>query len=125
MIKKVYLPALAWLLVITVLSVMPGLPAPHFDLLSSDKIGHAGAYAILTWLIFRGFKSANGGPAGGNQSLMIFAFSTGYGILMEFVQATFFPYRHFEIDDMIANASGALIVSWIMFSRSDASSGNI
>lgn len=117
MIKKAYLPALLWLLLVTVLSVSPGVPAPKFNLFSTDKIGHACAYALLTWLLFRGFKSANSRAANGMESLIIFGISTGYGILMEFVQGTFFPYRFFEIDDMIANGTGALIVTLLMFKR--------
>jgi VanZ family protein len=111
MFIKPYLLAFVWLVVITVLSISPGVPMPKFNLLSVDKIGHAGAYALLTWFMFRGFKAANSRPANWKESMVIFSLSTAYGVLMEFVQGTFFPYRFFEVDDMLANAFGALVAT--------------
>ena len=60
MFKSPYLPAFVWLGIVTALSVMPGGALPTFNLFSADKIGHAAAYAVLTWLLLRGFRSANG-----------------------------------------------------------------
>ena len=111
MLKKPYLLPLLWLLMLTALSVSPGVPAPKFNLFSADKIGHAVAYGGLAWLMFRGFKAANSRPANWKESIFIFSISTGYGILMEFVQGTFFPYRFFEVADMLANAFGALVAT--------------
>lgn len=110
MFKKPYLPAFLWLLAVTELSVMPGVPLPKFDLFSTDKLGHAAAYALLAWLIFRGFRAANGRNASWKEGLVICSIATGYGILMEFVQGAFFPNRFFEVDDMLANAFGAVMV---------------
>ena len=84
---------------------------PKFDLFSSDKIGHAGAYAVLAWLMFRGFRAAHGRAATWKEAMAIFCLTTGYGILMEVVQGTFFPYRFFEVDDMLANGIGALVAT--------------
>lgn len=36
----------------------------------------------------------------------------GYGVLMEFVQENFIPFRTFGIDDMIADAIGCGIGLW-------------
>lgn len=109
MFRKPYLPAFIWLIIVTALSVMPGVPLPKFNLFSADKLGHAGAYAVLAWLMFRGFKTANGRAANGPEILVIFALAAGYGVFMEFIQGTFFPTRFFEVDDMIANAIGAAL----------------
>ena len=114
MFKKNYWPACFWLVLLTILSVMPGVPMPKFNLFSMDKLGHAGAYAILTWLIFRGFQAAKGRKANWKEGIVIFCLSTGYGALMEFVQGTFFPYRFFELDDMLANGFGAFIVAIVI-----------
>ena len=115
MYKIPYLPALVWLAIVTGLSVMPGVPMPKFNLFSADKIGHAAAYALLAWLLLRGFKAQHKRAANARETLMFFGLATGYGILMEFVQGTFFPYRFFEVDDMLANTFGAMVaalISW-------------
>jgi VanZ family protein len=123
MFKRPYLPAFVWLGIVTALSVMPGGALPKFNLFSADKIGHAAAYAVLTWLLLRGFRSANGRAAQWKEHGAIFCLATGYGILMEFVQGTFFPNRFFEVDDMLANGFGALLATLIvLFTRSFASS---
>lgn len=111
------LPALAWLLVITLLSTKGNVPLPKFNLIGADKFGHAAAYCLLAWLILLGFTWAV--PArrfGFSQALGAFLFASGYGILMEFVQYTFFPNRFFEYDDMLANCIGAAI-GWFVFVR--------
>ncbi|MEZ4894659.1 MAG: VanZ family protein [Saprospiraceae bacterium] len=110
MLKNPYLPAVLCLIGITVLSLSPSVPMPKLNLLSSDKLGHAFAYAILTWLMFSGYKSATGKDATWKTGWLFFGLSAGYGILMEIIQGTFFPYRFFEVADMIANAFGALMV---------------
>lgn len=116
MFKKPYLPAALWLALVTALSVSSGVPMPKFNLFSADKIGHAGAYAVLAWLLLSGFKAANRRVPNIKESLIIFGLATGYGALMEFVQGTFFPNRFFEVDDMLANAFGALVAT-IAFRR--------
>lgn len=106
--------AFIWLLLITWLSTSPGVSLPGFTLISSDKLAHAAAYAVLTWLLLQGlpnaFKRWNRLP----RHAWLCGFAIAYGALMEFVQATFFPYRVFEFDDMIANAIGAL-GAWSVF----------
>lgn len=116
MFKKPYLPAALWLAIVTGLSVSSGVPMPKFNLFSADKIGHAGAYAVLAWLLLSGFKAANRRLPNTKELLIIFGLATGYGVLMEFVQGTFFPNRFFEVDDMLANAFGALLAT-ITFRR--------
>ena len=105
--KKPYLPAIVWLLFITGMSVVPGLQLPEFNLISTDKLGHAAAYGLLVWLVLYGFKKQNGRKAGWKEGLIIACAATLYGVLMEFVQGNFIPGRVFGYDDMIANAIGA------------------
>ncbi|HNL39983.1 MAG: VanZ family protein [Saprospiraceae bacterium] len=100
-------PALLCLAVITVLSVLPSMQLPKFDLLAPDKLGHALAYGLLGWLSLRGLRLYLGLLTTRHAGLMTAA-ATGYGVLMEFVQAGFIPGRFFELDDMLANAFGAL-----------------
>jgi VanZ family protein len=107
---KAYLPGLLWLLFVTGLSVMPGVQLPQFRLFSADKLAHAFVYGMLVLLLAYGFRRQRGElplfrPAG----LFFVLFSSGYGALMEWVQWAFIPGRFFELDDMLANALGALL----------------
>ncbi|HOY03772.1 MAG TPA: VanZ family protein [Saprospiraceae bacterium] len=106
---KAYWPAFVWLLVITGLSVMPGVQLPSFQLFAMDKLAHAFVYGVLTWLLLRANMRTNRW-----NELVIFCISTSYGVLMEFVQYAFIPGRFYEIDDMLANAFGC-IIGWLCF----------
>lgn len=106
------LPALFWLVIITILSTRGGVQLPKFDLIGADKLGHAAAYCLLVWLIL--FGAARSGRTGFLWGLGAFLFATVYGIFMEFIQLNFFPGRFFEYDDMLANAIGALL-GWAAF----------
>lgn len=97
-----YGPSLAWLSLITLLSVIPSKAVPGFNLFSFDKIGHAVFYGVLTWLLLRARQPARPLPVAG-----IALCAIGYGVLMEYVQYAFVPGRFYEYDDMIANALGA------------------
>lgn len=107
---KPFWPAALWLLVITYLSVSPGVQLPKMELFSADKLAHAGAYALFAGLLLWGRAKSTGRRASRTESLVVFALAAGYGALMEWVQGTFFPYRFFEYDDMLANAAGAFLV---------------
>jgi VanZ family protein len=108
-------PALICLIVITILSVIPNMQLPKFDLFASDKLGHALAYAGLCFLTLWGLsRSRADRTLTPRQMLLVLAFCAGYGILMEFVQFAFIPGRFCEIDDMIANAVGSL-AGWLGF----------
>lgn len=108
---KPFLPAAAWLAVITFLSVTPGVQLPKFQLFSTDKLAHAGAYALLVWLLAWGIWKWKARYANRGELVLAFCFAAGYGALMEWVQGTFFPYRFFEYDDMLANAAGAFLAA--------------
>ncbi len=106
---KTYFLALVWLAVITILSVIPGIQLPEFNLFSADKLAHAFVYCVLVVVILHGHRKQNGGFSGKKSVAGAFLFATFYGVAMEFVQGTFFPGRFCEFDDMIANAFGALV----------------
>lgn len=109
MIVKPFVPAAIWLVIVTFLSTSGGVPLPKFDLFSADKIGHAGAYAVLVWLLLWGVWKTKNREATAGEKFLIFALAAGYGAFMEWVQGTFFPGRFFEYDDMLANAAGAFL----------------
>lgn len=112
---KPYLPAIVWLLVITGMSLVPKIQLPEFNLMSTDKVGHVAAYALLVWLILRGYKQKNGIEADWKIGLAVVFTATLYGALLEFVQGNFIPGRLFGFDDMLANTIGAA-AAWALHS---------
>ncbi|MCE2821188.1 MAG: VanZ family protein [Bacteroidota bacterium] len=105
-----YIPALVWLIFITILSTGPGVPLPEVKLITTDKLAHAAAYAVLCWLTLGIWRKA-----GFAQILWTVLFCTGYGTLMEWVQGTFYPNRFFEYYDMLANTAGAILAGTVYF----------
>ena len=105
---KALLPSILWSLVILILSAMPGisLPESFWDFISMDKIAHIGVYAIQTFLLLIGLSKQ---IPNDTQRVAIIALiiSILYGIMMEAMQYTFFPYRYFEYLDIIANIIGS------------------
>ena len=111
---KFLLPALLLLVVITFLSLSSNVPMPRVNFFSLDKVAHAGAYALLTWMLALGVRKSKNSPLTRNNLLWIFCFAAGYGVWMEWVQGTFFPNRFFEYFDMLANAAGSLFAIILM-----------
>lgn len=68
-----------------------------------DKIGHLAAYGLLAWLTFWGFSR----PAAKIKPGILLIMVILYGVTMEFMQLKFFPYRSFEILDIVANIIGS------------------
>jgi VanZ family protein len=106
---KPYLPAVLWLGAVTYLSLTSNLQLPKIQLFSPDKLGHAAAYAVLSWLLLWGYWKSRKRPILGFDKFKVFSFATAYGAFMEWVQGTYFPNRFFEYDDMLANAAGAFL----------------
>ncbi len=104
---KNYRLAFLWLLLITAISTLPNPQLPDLHLFSADKVVHAGVYAVLAWLVLRGFSRFKNRAATEREHLLIFGLTAGYGVLMEFVQYAFIPGRYYEYGDMLANALGA------------------
>lgn len=109
MTLKHFLPAALWLVTVTCLSVTSGIQLPKIELFSADKLLHAGAYALLVWLMIWGVWKKEKNAVTRREMFLIVCFASIYGAIMEWVQGTFFPHRFFEYDDMIANAVGAFI----------------
>jgi VanZ family protein len=108
------LPAFIWLLIITLLSTKGGVSMPSFKMIELDKVSHAAAYALLVWLILFGWSRFRPGSIGLGLGFLVVVLASTYGAFMELVQYTWFPNRHFELDDMLANAIGAF-AGWLGF----------
>ena len=101
--------ALAWALCILVLCLFPGRALPSwdwFDLLSLDKLVHAGMFGTLTVLLAGAFQQQ-----GTRNSFLPLAVgvSAAYGLGTEFLQSLEVLGRRTDLNDMIANTVGAIL----------------
>lgn len=97
---------LLWLGGVLWLSLAPKLPrlSSGYFFLSWDKLGHSGAYALMTLLAGRVFVLFFRTPCRG--WLVAAAFAIAFGGLMEIAQGLMTEVRHAEFGDMLANACG-------------------
>lgn len=116
--------AIAAFIVSFVLLVLPGnqLPkAKFFDIEGLDKLIHTAMFFLLTWLFCRPFKYSTIDVAKkGKWFFEIAVMAILFGVLMEFVQKYFVPFRSFELADIAVDTLGSLIgyfVSRRMFIR--------
>lgn len=83
------------------------LPEINLNFFEPDKLAHAAVYCLLNASLLWGFwqnKRLN------RKTIWLsFGLSCAYGILMECAQYLFFPHRHFELYDIIANIIGSLL----------------
>jgi hypothetical protein len=102
-----WLPIIIYCLAIFIQSSLPASESlPAFP--QSDKLLHAGAYALLGFLFYRAFQTTRI-PKTAILLILISALSsTAYGISDE-VHQYFVPSRTFSIGDMLANAFGSII----------------
>ena len=108
-----WVACLLYTVVIVVLSLMSSSSLSHFaiNIPCEDKIGHFGVYglyaALLLWSV-RGEKEVFI-AAMRRQEVLIVAYCSAFGILMEILQETLcYGDRHFEVGDILADIGGAL-----------------
>ncbi|MBP7408671.1 MAG: VanZ family protein [Flavobacteriales bacterium] len=103
--------AIAWALVILVLCLMPGKALPEwnwFALLDLDKLVHAGLFFVLAVLLAQAFYS-NRSPA--HYLVWACIISIAYGLATEFMQGMEALGRRTDLNDMIANSTGAVLAA--------------
>lgn len=102
------------ILLILIASATPGdqlPPSPFFDF---DKVVHVLIYAVLQVAVLRGFLLQSNFPFLRKYYLLIgFAFSAGYGYLMEVMQGFVFRNRSYDLYDASANAAGVVLGTFI------------
>ncbi|MEM1216266.1 MAG: VanZ family protein [Bacteroidota bacterium] len=104
----VRLLTVGWMVMIFVLSTMPGKQLPRVDWLSSpDKWAHAFVYGVLTIGLYLSLTGRWQGLIGAGFIASL------YGAGLEIVQYAFFPGRYFEVSDIVANISGAIVAGLI------------
>jgi len=107
---KSFWPASIGLVLATTLFCLPGKEFPEqdwFEKILLDKWIHVGLFTVLValWclpLINRISEMSRLR----NLFIWITVGFIGYGIVIEFIQGNFIPYRTFGIDDMVADAIG-------------------
>jgi VanZ family protein len=116
--KPSFIPAAGWLVVSTVLLCLPGsaLPdEPWFHVIWFDKWVHLFMFGLMVLLWSYAFTSRFSEP---HRLRIIFFMITltaiAYGIAMEFIQDKFIPFRTFDPNDMMADATGSFIGLLIM-----------
>jgi VanZ family protein len=98
-------PVLPYALLILVLSLLPSSESKG-HIFGLDKLYHALAYAVMGWLLMRGFVYSRPGwktPA----ALAAFLAASVFGGFMEFLQAAATETRTADVYDALANAVGA------------------
>jgi VanZ family protein len=108
-----WLPALAWAALLFVASATPGSKLPPLPG-GSDKLVHAGIYAVLGARCWRGVRRTSRLPLG-RAAVVAAALSTLYGVSDELHQA-YTPLRTPDVHDALADAAGslagALVCAW-------------
>lgn len=105
-----FIPAIGWLIVTTILLVLPGPDIPSVGFLDKiffDKWVHAGLFGGLTFLFSYAFIKNRTAT----KKMLIYVAITCafYGVLMEYVQKYIAFERDFDYLDMIADGVGCLI----------------
>ncbi len=99
-----------WILIIFILCATPGQYIPSnnwLDLLSVDKLVHAGIFGTLMFLLLlvtikhRYTKS---------RLILFYVFTVAYGIGLELMQAFVFSNRSADWKDAVANTFGATVL---------------
>jgi VanZ family protein len=108
--------ALLWALVIFILCVLPGKDIPSFwwtDLLSIDKLVHAGVFGVLVLLLSRGLRAHYGGLELRSRRMLLWILACiAYGGALEIMQGVFLTDRYADVLDFLANSAGCGLAWW-------------
>lgn len=108
-------PAIAWAVVIFILSSVPSSAIPKMDILSHDKLIHGTIFFIFGIFVYRALDPGIASHRfNWKRALVSFAIVAGYGILDELHQH-FVPGRTPDVYDALADAFGGLISLVAMF----------
>jgi len=102
------LPALLYCAIIFLVSSLSAPPAPSYPFAWGDKVNHAGAFAIMMALVFRGIRWLLPERSTRVQLILALACCMLYGATDEIHQA-FVPNRQCDIFDWMADTVGALL----------------
>jgi VanZ family protein len=110
-INTAILPGIGWLIISTILFIIPGSSFPKENFLDKiffDKWVHIGLFAIMVFLFcWSQRKKSISEIKLKKMFVLIFFLAVAYGISIEFIQKYFVPNRGFELEDIIADTIGA------------------
>ena len=113
---KSFLPAIGGLVFATLLFCLPGDEIPDagwLDDLQLDKVVHIGLFTMLVFLWCLPMQSRFHEKRQLNKAHLWVALAfAAYGIVIEFIQRDFIPYRSFDFFDIVADVVGC-VIGWI------------
>lgn len=107
---SLFIPAIIWVIITTVLLVMPGPDIPSVSFLDKiyfDKWVHAGLFGGMIFLF--AYPFIKNFTATKRLLIYVAIVCTLYGVIMEYVQKYFAFERDFDYFDMVADAVGCII----------------
>lgn len=111
-------PLIYWTLVLLyagVIFYLSSIPITlMFDIPGDDKVYHMVEYAILSFLLYQALNSSFENKHRGKIVLLAILLTILYGISDEFHQS-FVPTRSSDIYDVVANASGSIIMQGLIY----------
>ena len=110
-----FLPGGVWFIITFILLILPGSDIPKadfFDIVYFDKWVHIGMFGLLTILWCYPFLLSGLGTK--RLFLKIALGVILYGISMEFVQKYFASERSFDMYDILADSTGAILAFILM-----------
>lgn len=107
-----FILALGWIFTLLYFTLSPS-PPQIGGLWGWDKLQHAAALGILTFLVTNGCLASNKNLT--SSFTIGFIVSVAFGIFIELLQKTLTENRKADVNDIIADAFGAFIVLIFMF----------
>ena len=107
-----HLPWIIWVLIISVLSFIPGnqLPEIEWEIISIDTVVHFGMYLMLSILLAFGFILKNIlNLSKLKMYLILVLVGIAFGTFVELVQGSFIYRRYFDLLDILANSIGSIV----------------
>jgi VanZ family protein len=99
--------AIAWALLVLLLSGIPGKSIPTLSFHAEDKVGHFVVYAILAYLWFRALR--NNQLHSYFNIFWVVTACVAWGFGMELMQKYVFIDRSFDYMDALANSIGVFL----------------
>ena len=109
--RKEYLPALIWAILILVLCAIPGDKIPEITFwqwLRWDKLVHLFLFGVLSIFLLGANSAIKKRPLSFKEYCFWILLTIAYGAAIEIMQATLFIQRSGDLRDAIANAIGAI-----------------
>ena len=108
-----YLPTILVCTLVLILSVINTGVLPKTDVPSADKIVHSVMYFSIALILMLNQTAYLREKISHKQLWFAFAFSVGFGTLMEVIQH-FLPWRSGSVYDFIANTLGVILAIIVM-----------